>query len=511
MSANFFHPVLSCSDSLDFESRLLKSDEDSWEAMCKAGSALGKALRGAYAMTGFPQEGLRLLGLIGKGHNGGDALLAFFELAKIDDCIAEVTLVLSAPRSELRPHTERALDLLERAVELRILEMPSEAALFIVAEEAFDILLDGLLGMQFRPPLRKGVRSLLAAVNASRSIRLRAAVDLPSGVGDESDGGAFQADFTFATGVLKEPLLSSDHAGSVRYLDIGFFQKRVGASSVVVADSILDPLRSLRPASSEKRQRGHLAILAGSRGMPGALAMAVQAALHSGVGLVTVFAPESVVSQLACQLPEAMWRTWPETPEGGLALEGLWQIKSIVDKASCLLAGPGMGKESETQILLHEVGRIWDKPVVLDADALCPAVVEAFCESGNQDVILTPHDGEFMRLSGDSDCSDGAVRRYATQRGLTVVKKGCNTRVSDGELLAINPTGNAVLSRGGSGDLLAGLAGGLFAQGNSSAFETASRSVYWHGKASDLLAQSRGQTAVRTTEVLGFLVQALRS
>lgn len=479
--------------------------------MNKAGSALGQALRGAYAMTRFPQEGLRLLGLIGKGHNGGDALLAFFELAKVDDYIEEVTLVLLEPHSMLKPHTERAFDLLERAVQLRVLEMPSAAALAIVAEEPFDIALDGLLGMQFRPPLRKDARSLIAAVNASRSIRLRAAVDLPSGVGDESDGGALQADLTFATGIFKEPLLSSLYAGAARYLDIGFFQESVAADTFVVADSILDPLRSLRPVFSEKRMHGHLAILAGSRGMPGALAMSVEAALRSGVGLVTVFAPESVVSQLACRMPEAMWRTWPETPEGGLALEGLWQIKSILEKATCLLAGPGMGRESETQILLSEVGRIWSKPVVLDADALRPAVVQAFCESGNRDIILTPHAGEFMRLSGEEDCSDEALREYAEQRGLTVAKKGCNTRISDGEKLAVNPTGNAVLSRGGSGDLLAGLTSGLLAQGQSCAFETASRGVYWHGKAADLLAQQRGQVAVRSTELLDFLEPALRA
>ncbi|MDQ8187190.1 NAD(P)H-hydrate dehydratase [Pelagicoccus sp. SDUM812002] len=493
------------------ESRLLKTDEEVWDAMNRAGTSLGRALLSAYLMTGFPQNGLHLLGLIGKGHNGGDALLAFLEMAETVGCVEGITLVLSGPRRDFKPHTGRALELLEKKTELEILEMPSEAAIAALACGTFDIVLDGLLGMQFRPPFRDGARSLLEAVNGSSSFRLRAAVDLPSGNGDESDECVFKADFTFATGILKKPLFSCTAAGNIRYLDIGFFQGESLARELVVTDSILDPLRSLRSSTSEKRQQGHLAVLGGSRSMPGALAMSVKAALKSGVGLVTVFAPESIVSQLACQLPEAMWRTWPETPEGGLALEGLWQVKSIAEKATCLLAGPGMGSEAETQFLLSEVGRLWDRPVVLDADALRPVVVEAFRESGNKDVILTPHAGEFIRLSGDADCSDRAVLEYAKQRGVTVVRKGSNTRVSDGEQLAINPTGNAVLSRGGSGDILAGLTGGLFAQGESSAFETASRSVYWHGKAADLLAKHCGQTAVCTTDLLGFLVQALRS
>ncbi len=508
MLPHFLHPILSCADSLVLEERILVGEEDAWAAMSRAGTALARALRGVYAQSAYPQRGLRIVGLIGKGHNGGDALLALCELAKIEGYLSSVSLVFSSPRSELKPHTKRALELLESFAGERVGFVDS---LDILETESYDICLDGLLGMQFCPPLRDGIRSILRAVNASKSIRLRAAVDLPSGVGDASDEEVFRSDFTFATGIFKEPLRSHSNVGAVRYLDIGFFDyEESDENQGVVTDSILDALRSLRPVDSEKRQFGHLAILAGSRGMPGALAMCVRAALQSGVGLVTVFAPESVVSQLACQLPEAMWRTWPETPEGGLALEGLWQVKAMLGKASCLLLGPGMGAESETQVLLSEIGRIWTKPAVLDADALRPEVVAAFVGAGNRTLVLTPHDGEFMRLSGCDDCSDTAVLDYAKSRGLVVAKKGCNTRVSDGDRLGVNTSGNAVLARGGSGDLLAGLLAGLLAQCPDALFESACRAVYWHGKAADLLAMARGQTAVRTTDLLEFLAPALR-
>ncbi len=508
MLPHFLHPILSCADSLVLEERILAEEADAWAAMNRAGTALARVLRGVYAMSAFPQSGLRVLGLIGKGHNGGDVLLALCELAKIEGYLSSLSLVFSSPRSELKPHTKRALEMLETLAGDRLLIVDR---LQILESEHYDICLDGLLGMQFRPPLREGIRSILRAVNASKSIRLRAAVDLPSGVGDVSDEECFRADFTFATGIFKAPLLACPSVGAARYLDIGFFDREESDESRgVVTDSILGGLRSLRPVDSEKRQFGHLAILAGSRGMPGALAMCVRAALQSGVGLVTVFAPESVVSQLACQLPEAMWRTWPETPEGGLALEGLWQVKAMLEKASCLLLGPGMGAEAETRVLLSEIGRIWTKPAVLDADALRPEVVAAFVDAGNRSLVLTPHDGEFKRLSGCDDCSDTAVLDYAKSHGLVLAKKGCNTRVSDGELLGVNASGNAVLARGGSGDLLAGLLAGLLGQCPDDLFESACRAVYWHGKAADLLAMANGQTAVRTTDLLDFLSPALR-
>lgn len=506
----FYHPVLSCSESQAWEEQLLDSEESVWAAMSEVGTRLGQEIQASFAITRFPQSGLSLLGLIGKGHNGGDALLAIEELARIEGYLRAVTLVFPSELSELRPHTKRALQKLKITTTLEMRICPDEAALAEILSGSYDICLDGLLGMQFRPPLRGGVKDLITAVNETQSIRLRTAVDLPSGTGDKSDAAPFQADFTLATGILKRPLLTSEAAGTIRYLDIGFFKEDVASETRVITDRILAPLRCIRPARSEKRQHGHLAIVAGSRGMPGALSMSVQSALQSGVGLVTVFAPESVVSQLACQLPEAMWRTWPETPEGGLALEGLWQIKSFIDKATCLLLGPGMGSEAETQVLLKEIGLIWNKPALLDADALRPAAVESFAKSGNDSLALTPHDGEFKRLTGGDDCSDTAVLAYAKSNCLSLVKKGSSSRISDGEHLCINPTGNAVLSRGGSGDLLAGLIAGLMARGDCPVLESLCRGVYWHGKAADLLAVERGQVAVRSTDLLNFLEPALR-
>lgn len=512
----FSDPILDCEEAHEWESQLLDSDDKVWDAMTCVGKALGHAIRSDYSMTRLPVRNWNVLVLAGKGHNGGDALLAVSEMAKQEGQLGSVTIVLSAKEIALKPNTMRALERLRSRISVECFApQDGEEKSFAVRlrpmleERAFDLCIDGLLGMQFRPPLRVGIRTLLESVNRNRKIGLKVAVDLPSGVGEERDNDYFKCDLTYATGIYKRPLLGGG-CGVIRYLDIGFFEKEKKASDRVIKDRILDGLRTFRPAEGEKRQFGHLVILAGSRHMPGALAMCVRAALKSGVGLVTVCAPESIVSQLACTLPEAMWRTWPETPDGSLALEGLWQVKALQGKASSLLVGPGLGADPEVLALLSEIGKIWEKPAVLDADALRKEVVDTFVRNSNDELVLTPHDGEFKRIAESVDADDAALMQYVARTKLCVVKKGSATRVTAPGRFWVNTTGNGVLSRGGSGDLLAGLIGGNLAQG-ASPFLAAARSVYWHGKAADLLAVSKGQTAISTTELLDFLPAALQA
>ena len=510
------HPIMTCSEAMEWESKLLKNEDDAWQAMNKVGCSLGRAIFADHCMSRQPSKDITALVFVGKGHNGGDALLAARELARIDGFIGSLILAIACPLQELKPNTKRAFDLLEEFSRLEVLApsadsngLPIGKLESLFEERIIHLSLDGLLGMQFRPPLRGDMKRLVDRVNATTSIACRASVDMPTGLGDESDVSPLRADFTYATGIFKKPLLESDACGTIRYLDIGFFEQSEPNDIRVTIDRILDPLRLHRPAKSEKRLFGHLAIIAGSRSMPGALAMSVHAALKSGVGLVTAFAPESIVAKLAPTLPEAMWRPWPETPEGGLALEGLWQVKTIADRATALLMGPGIGRERETQTLLTEILNQWEKPVLLDADALQPTLIESLSESSRESAILTPHDGEFGRLLGDSDTSLGTLREYAAANRLTVVQKGSSTRIANDGRVFVNTTGNPVLSRGGSGDLLAGVTAGLLAQWPESALESALAGVYWHGKAADHLARAQGQTSVRTTDLLRCLSVAL--
>ena len=244
--------------------------------------------------------------------------------------------------------------------------------------------------------------------------------------------------------------------------------------------------------------------------MPGALLMAAKAAARSGVGLLTVCGPESAIPAFSAALPEAMWTALPETQNGGLALEGRGQVLAALEGASALVAGPGLGFERETQVLLTEILGEFDGPVLLDADALRPEILEAL--SRPDLAVLTPHAGELVRLAGGEAPVDAdALKSFCRENGgVTLIVKGPLSQVCDADRALVNYRGGPVLARGGSGDLLAGLAGGLLGGGRSP-LEAAALGVLWHGIAADCLARQRGQEAVTITELLDYLAYALRN
>jgi NAD(P)H-hydrate epimerase len=222
--------------------------------------------------------------------------------------------------------------------------------------------------------------------------------------------------------------------------------------------------------------------------------MSVLAALRSGVGLITAFVPESLAPAFAARAPEAMWVGWPETPEGGLALEGTHLLREKVSRATALLIGPGLGRERETLALAKDLVSHSPVPVVIDADALQADIVAA----GTAARILTPHAGEYARIAG------------VLTPSMVVIKKGPITQVCAGAKTYASFYGGPVLARGGSGDLLAGLTAGLLAQTPDDETGAACRGTVWHELAADALAQTHGQVAVNVTQLLDLLPSILR-
>jgi NAD(P)H-hydrate epimerase len=492
------HPILTCEQAQELESRLFKGDEAlEWNAMSRAGAALADAVLADFReLGGFPAKG-RILVLAGKGHNAGDALIAAESVLRRHPEAGADILFAFGERS-LRPLASRAWrHLAETARERISLLFPGR----LPEARRYAICLDGVFGFQFKPPLDEQTTSILAWATR-QSVALRAAVDLPSGL---ALPGAFAADFTYATGSFKLPLLSAPNAGRLRYLDLGFFEQGDDFADVrkrVLCPGVLARLRALRPAYSDKRSYGHLFLLGGSRQYPGAVLMATLAALKSGAGLVTVFVPESLVPSFAAQAPEAIWVGWPETPEGGLALEGEHLLQERLDKASALALGPGMGRDPETLALVESVAKRSALPLVIDADALQASLIDL----GSAPRILTPHAGEFQRIAKGATLAD-----FSTEHRATVVLKGPVTRIAQDGVIYHSLAGGPVLARGGSGDLLCGLTGGLLAQTPEDPLGAAACGVVWHGRAADLLARSRGQVSVRTTQLLDYLPEALKA
>jgi NAD(P)H-hydrate epimerase len=493
-------PILTCAEAREFEARHFAGVEArEWAAMQAAGRGVADAALADFLELGDWPAAPRVLVLAGKGHNAGDALLA---AARVRQRIegTRIDVILALGERGLRPLARRALQ--ELAGEIRFLRAGGADW---AAE--YDLCFDGVFGHQFRAPSPPACAELFSRVNA-HPVRLRAAVDLPSGL----DGpGAFRADFCYATGIAKAPLLVSACAGRPRYLDLGFFEageKSAGeaaphpAADRVLTRGLLRDLAQWRAPRGDKRDHGHVLVVAGSRRYPGAALLTVLGALQAGAGLVSAAVPESFVPAFAARAPEAIWIGLPETPEGGLALEGLMQVREAGRRASALVIGPGLGGEKETLALAREIVAGSALPMVIDADALRPEIVGA----GSAARVLTPHGGESARLG--AEIPEGAV----------VVRKGPLTRI---EIAAggggrrgpagYSFFGGPVLSRGGSGDILAGLIGALLAQTPGDAPGAAARGVVWQGLAADALARARGATAVRSTQLLDFLGPALRA
>ena len=502
MLARGAHPVLSVDEAKAFEAALFAGDEASeWKAMQRAGRAVAEAVRADFRELGEWPLAPRILVLAGKGHNGGDALIAAKVLLEQSPAARAVVWLGFAER-EVKPLALRAYRELVAAAADRIDLWNGREGL-----GELDVVLDGVFGFQFRTPLASRAAAVFQAVNA-RAIRLRAAIDLPSGLGAPA---GFRADFTYATGSVKAPVLAHEHAGQVgrlRYLDLGFFADRAHdrgkTGQYVLTTEVLAPLRGLRATESDKRSYGHVAVIGGSRAYPGAVMMAALGALRSGAGLVTAFVPASLAAAFAAHAPEIMWVGLSETPDGGIALDGLIEIKARLGRADALVIGPGLAREAETFALVEEVLKGAMLPVVLDADALQTALIR---RAAGRPLVLTPHAGEFARIAGEG----AALRDYAQQARAVTLLKGRITSLSDGAEVYHVPFGGPVLARGGSGDILAGMIGTQLAQTSTEPPAAAARALVWHGAAADLLAREHGQVAVRTTQLLDYLSAVLRS
>lgn len=516
----FIHPILSCAEAQELERLLLNGDEGrEWTAMNKAGRSLGIRVVDDFGEVGYFPECGRILVLAGKGHNGGDAILAADEILKVKTK-AKVTVVLVLGDRGLKPLVRRSLDLLLRngGEQVEVLSWRDNAVERLDKVE-WDICLDGILGMQFQPPLKGSVEPCVRWANERCRARLRAAVDLPTGVGDQCSGVRFRADFTYATGILKRPLLESDcgeNVGRIRYLDIGFFEGDIekNTGDHVLLSKILHPISEFRPSNSDKRSFGHLYLVGGSRMMPGAIQMAVKAAVKSGVGLVTAFVPKSVAAHFAAIIPEAMWVPMPETKEGGLGLNGIEKIKEMIDRASALVVGPGMGKEKETQELITRIASETTVKLGIDADGLQSEVIKALGKRpmGAGEVVITPHLGEFRRIAEGKVNTEKKLdlSSFSFRHNVITVLKGRITRISDGDRTIHSFFGGPLLARGGSGDLLTGLVGSMLARPDAGGLTAACQAVALHGLACDQLVRRRGAEAIRTTDLLEFLGAAIR-
>lgn len=270
-----------------------------------------------------------------------------------------------------------------------------------------------------------------------------------------------------------------------------------------------------RPTDGHKGTFGHVFVIAGSRRYPGALRLACEAACRSGAGLVTAGIPSALRDVAAVTLLECMALPLPDTTLGGLGAEAIGPALAFAADKDSVVLGPGLATEGETRAFVREVLPRIAAPLVLDADGLNLMAEEVACFSGREPgrTIITPHPGEMARLTGLSTAAVQADREnvaqgFAMTHQLVVVLKGSNTVVAhpDGAVV-INTTGNSGMGTGGTGDVLAGILGGLLAQGMAP-WDAARLGVWLHGHAGDCAAARFTERALIARDVIASIPEA---
>ncbi len=444
----------------------------------------------------------RILIVAGKGNNGGDGLAIGRLLAKAG---RQVTFFQMSGN-----YSEEARNQREILLHLGF------SICDIWPDGEYDIIIDALLGIGITGEVREDTRAIIQHMNqcrrqntggdlkTHRMIPVICAVDLPSGIDTDTGavcGEAVKADLTVTFQYLKKAHLlypGREYCGKVYLRDVGIEDYGIGAETAFTYEKEeAQKLLPQRKISGHKGTFGKVLLYAGSREMSGAALLCARSILCSGAGMLKVVTEESNHTLLRTVLPEAMLATDP--------------VKDL-EWADVLIAGPGIGTSKEAAETLRILLRASQIPMVLDADALNlladdPALMELMKEKASkQPVILTPHPGELLRLSGFTMTDyqqerEKAIRTFQEQCRCILVSKDACTEVTDGAALYLNSTGNDGMATAGSGDVLTGLIGSLLAQGLP-AFEAASKGVFLHGLAGDEAALKKGKHGMIASDLV---------
>lgn len=446
--------------------------------MQEAGGGIARVVR---AFFPHPQ---RCLAFIGKGNNGGDAVVAATELRLAG---WETDLRLTFPekdcgdllRKKLAQYyatsTGASAQTSSAPAVLPTRRLPDEMA------AARLIVLDGLLGLGSTPPLRGPLLSAAREINELRRAQHARvlAIDQPSGLDAETgaaDANCILADVTIAIGATKRGLLADgviDYVGRLAVVPLPELRLDQGSESVAIASS-LQNLLPLRNFGAYKNQFGRIGIVAGSRGLVGAAVLCAEGALRGGAGLVRVYVREDIYPILAAAAPaEAMIQpvdSYARLPEEAV---DAWAI------------GPGLGKIHAEEVLSF-IERV-NKPMVIDADALnIVAARQDILRRSRGPRLLTPHPGEMKRLTGQSDAARAEIaRKFAHDFPVTLLFKGSRTIVAEGDRLSYNTTGNPGMATGGMGDVLTGVCAALLGQ-KLNTFDAARLGAWVCGRAAEI-------------------------
>lgn len=465
-----------------------RSGKPSHLLMGRAASELARAMdeRGLV-------RGKRMAFVCGSGGNGGDGL----EAARLcHELGAHCTVVLTVPRERVHGDAVHYLNLLPDAIPIRALDEVSEP----------DVWVDALFGIGLSRDVTGLPARCIRRMNDSPAPVV--SVDIPSGVDGRTGeilGCAVNADVT----------VTFQHAKPGHYLRHGLdCSGELVVRDISIPEAYLDDVVPLRPDDpsairllerctdgdaavllphrrhfSHKTTYGHLLLVAGSVGMAGAAAIAAKAAIHSGAGLVTIACPEALVPILQVHAPEAMCLPLKQNERGALDVSAVPALERALRGKTAVAIGPGMSRNASPEIVRTVLG--CDLPAVIDADALnlisLDPSLKALLSTRH---LITPHPGEAARLiaaTGD-EISDALMLAHL---GCSAVYKGAASLIAGEGRLVLSDTGSPCMAKGGSGDMLTGIAGALLAQGLSPA-DAGTAASHVHGRAGEAAERALG-------------------
>ena len=497
--------------------------------MNKAGAGV------AQVVTKFFQKPGRCIVFAGKGHNAGDAL---FAAQCLERCGWEIEVRLAFKEADCSDLTRKKLaDLCRRPPEIlggrqsgtanagvvaTLIELSPGATEQIgttqnsTATDACSgnagplVILDGLLGVGAKPPLREPIRAACRVINQLRTTK-RAyvfTVDLPTGLDTDSgkaDRDCVVADFTVTIGYAKPGLVADGALNYVGRLEVVPLDElrppQTKPKEIIACPQVFRGLLPRRKYNAYKNQFGRIGVVAGSKGFVGAALMASQGALRAGAGLVEVFVLEEIYEIVAgAAFMEAMVK--PITSYRHL----------LKEKADVWAVGPGLGKSHAAEIL--ELVEKMKQPMVLDADGLnIVSEKTSMLRRCKGKRLLTPHPGEMNRLfPEDQQPRAKTATKFCDRFPVTLLLKGSRTIVAErGRPLSYNTTGNPGMATGGMGDVLTGVCAALLGQGLSP-YDAARVGAWLCGRAAEIAIFNGNQSeqSLLPRDVLNHLGAAFK-
>lgn len=503
--------IVTAEQMRQIEARIFAAGMPVAALMEKVGGLIASEIEEKFLRSPYQRLGL----LVGPGHNGGDALVVARELH-----FKGYEVAIHCPfakQKDLAEHHARYC----RSLGIPFLETGD-------ALQTCDWIVDGLFGFGLERPLSDEVAALVNQINQLSQPKI--SIDLPSGLHTDTGqalGVAVRATQTLCLGLWKLGLLQDHALEFVGHAALVDFDIPLSDVQAVLGNSLaverVTPVQAIahlplsRPAATHKYKLGHLLLICGSRRYAGGALLTGLGTRASGVGMVSIAAPASLKPLLSAQLPEALILDCPETPSGAIA-----EFPEDLEfgKFSAIACGPGLTMDAAAivqQVLAS------DCPLVLDADGLNLLATQGTIptlQARAAATVLTPHWGEFKRLFPDlaesSACRLTLTRMAAQQTGAVVLLKGARVTIANPQgAVRINPESTSALARGGSGDVLTGLMGGLLAQSvmdsqPCSLIDIAAAAAWWHAQAGMIAMQARTILGVDAFTLAQALIPALQ-